>query len=94
MISILASLIVLLIRSFIATKMASADTTFTFETDPAFSFETNDKVQIDGRGRHNTIKMRITQLSEMFMTVCPATYLEVLSISMSSKKQSLKNPHL
>ena len=30
-------------------------TTFTFETDPTCNFETNDKVQIDGNGRHNTI---------------------------------------
>ena len=34
---------------------AFADTTFTFETDPAFNFEMNDKYQIDGRGKHNTI---------------------------------------
>ena len=29
------------------------DTTFTLETHPAFNLETNDKVQIDGNGRHN-----------------------------------------
>ena len=49
--------------------MASADTTFTFKIDSAFIFEMNNKVQIDGRGRHNTITMGVTQLSEMFVVV-------------------------
>ena len=34
---------------------AVANTTFTFETDPALSFAMNDKYQIDGRGRQNTV---------------------------------------
>ena len=74
---------------------AFANTTFTFETDPALNFELNDKCQTDGRGRHNTITMWITQLPEIFMVVkilCfPAAYLEALSTSMSSNSQWKNN---
>ena len=51
----------------------------------------NDKCQTNGRGRHNTITMWITQLPEIFMVVkirCfPAIYFEALSTSMSSNSQ-------
>ena len=47
----LASLLFVLIRLLIATKMASVfvDATFIFKIDPAFNFEMNDKIQIDAR---------------------------------------------
>ena len=47
----LASLLFVLIRLLIATKMASdfGDATFTFKIDSAFNFEMNDNVQIDAR---------------------------------------------
>ena len=64
----LLTLISLSTRLSIATKMVSAfaDTTFTFESDPAFNFEMNDKVKIDGKGRHNTITIKIKWLPGMF----------------------------
>ena len=47
----LASLLFVLIRLLIATKMASdfATPPFTFKIDLAFNFEMKDKVQIDAR---------------------------------------------
>ena len=47
----LTSLLFVLIRLLIATKMASdiGDASFTFKFDPVFNFEMNDKEQIDVR---------------------------------------------
>ena len=58
----LPSLIFVLLRLLIATKMVSAfaDTTFTIETDTAFNFEINDKCQTDGRGRQHNHNMNNT----------------------------------
>ena len=54
----LASLLFVLIRLLIATKMASdfGDANFTFKINSALCFEMNDKVQIDAREKAESWK--------------------------------------